>query len=99
MNISEIKPGMNNIELTAKVIDISEPKQIITKFGTQTTLTVATLEDDSGKISCALWGQQADNIDAGVVVEIKNAFSKEFRNELQLGIGKGGSIKVVDFKE
>lgn len=95
MNISELKSGMNNVKLTAKVAEISEPRQVTTKFGTQTTLTNVTLEDDTGKIPMALWGLQSDNITEGMDVEITNGFVKEFRGTLQLGIGKGGSIRPV----
>jgi len=41
-----------------------------------------------------LWGKQADGVDAGKKVTIANGFVKEFRNELQLGIGKQGTITV-----
>ena len=95
MNVAELKTGMNNVNLTAKVVEISEPRQVTTKFGTQTTLTNATLEDETGKITLTLWGLQSDNIAEGIDVEITNGFVKEFRGNLQLGIGKGGSIKPV----
>lgn len=95
MQISELKAGMNNISLKAKVAKLSEPRQIMTKFGTQTTLTTATLEDDSGSIPLTLWGKQSEGIEEGAEVEITGGFTKDFRNELQLGIGRGGQIKTV----
>ena len=88
--------GMSNINLKAKVIDLTEPREIMTKFGTVTTLTEATLEDDTGSIKITLWGQQSAEIEKGNEVEITNGFTKEFRDELQLGIRRGGSIKVVE---
>ncbi|MBU5575444.1 MAG: hypothetical protein QXF15_03390 [Candidatus Aenigmatarchaeota archaeon] len=100
MKISEIKNGMNNINLSAKVIDISEPKQVTTKNGIKTTVTTAILDDGSGKtIKCALWGEQADGIDSGVEVEINGAFVKEFKGEMQLGISKNGFIKIIGYFE
>ncbi len=93
--ISELKEGMNNVNLRAKVAKLSEPKSIQTKFGTQTTLTTVTLQDDSGSIALALWGNQSDGIGEGKDVELTGAFTKEFRDQLQLGIGRGGKIKVV----
>ena len=93
--IKDLKNGMNNVSLKAKVIELSEPKQITTKFGTQTTLTVATLQDISGMIKLTLWGIQSEGLEEGLEVEISKGFVKEFREELQLSIGKGGSIKVL----
>lgn len=92
--ISDLKPGMNNVDLTAKVASLADPKQIQTKFGTQTTLTEATLDDGSGTVKIALWGVQSEGIEEGSTVEITGGFTKEFRDQLQLGVGKGGKIKV-----
>ncbi|HLE07752.1 MAG TPA: DNA-binding protein [archaeon] len=95
MKISELKSGMNNVSLRAKVASMSEPKQIQTKFGTQTTLVNAVLQDDSGSMPIALWGQQSEGIQEGVEVELTNGFTKEFKGEVQLGVGKTGKIAVV----
>lgn len=95
MKISELKSGMNNVSLKAKVASVSEPKQIQTKFGTQTTLVNAVLQDDSGSMPIALWGQQSEGIEEGKEVELTGGFTKEFRGEVQLGVGKTGKIAVV----
>jgi len=95
MKISELKPAMNNVNLKAKIIDLKEPREIMTKFGNMITLTEATLEDDTGSIKLTLWGEQADGLELDKEVEIVGGFTKEFRDETQLGIGKRGSIKVV----
>ena len=95
MQISELKPAMNEVNLKAKIIELKEPREVMTKFGTATTLTEATLEDDSGSIKLTLWGKQADELEEGNEIEIIGGFTKEFREELQLGLGKKGSIKVI----
>ena len=74
---------------------MKEPREIITKFGTATTLTEAVLQDDSGTIKLTLWGKQSDGIENNQEVEIENGFVKEFREELQLTLGRKGTIKVV----
>lgn len=95
MKINELKPYMNNVNIKAKVIELKESREVTTKFGTITTLTEAVLEDETGTIKLSLWGNQSEGIEEDQVVEIKDGFTKEFRNELQLGIGRRGSIKVV----
>ncbi len=96
MKINELKPGMNNVDIKAKITELTEPREIMTKFGTVTTLTEATLEDDSGSIKLVLWGKQSEGIEKGNEVEITNGFTKQFREELQVGIGRNGSIKTVE---
>lgn len=96
MKIAELRPGMNEVALTAKVLELKEPRQIMTKFGTQTSLTEVILSDGSGKIKLALWGAQSEGISEGATVEIAGGFTKEFKGESQLGIGRRGSIKTVE---
>jgi len=95
MKINELKPAMNNVAIKAKIAEVKEPREVMTKFGNAINLTEATLEDDSGTIKLTLWGDQANGIEEGSEVEITGGFIKEFRDELQLTIGKKGSIKVV----
>lgn len=95
MKISDLKVGMSNVEIKAKIVELSEPKQITTKFGTQTSLTVATLKDDSGTIKLNLWGKQSEGIEEGKDVQINGGFVKEFREELQISVGRNGSIEMV----
>jgi replication factor A1 len=95
MQINELKPAMNEINIKAKIIELKEPREVMTKFGTSTTLTEATLEDETGTIKLTLWGKQADGLEEGSEVEINGGFTKEFREELQLGLGKKGSIKAI----
>ena len=96
MKINELRPGLNNVVLTAKIVELSEPRQINTKFGTTTTLTEAVLSDESGRMKIALWGQQSEGIEDGATIELKGGFVKEFKGESQLGIGRGGTIQIVE---
>ena len=95
MKISDLKAGMADVSIKAKIVELKEPREIMTKFGSATTLTEAMLEDDTGSIKLTLWGKQADGIEANKEVEIENGFIKEFREELQITLGRKGTIKVV----
>ena len=96
VKINELKIGMNNLSLKAKVAEMTEPREVMTKFGTVTNLIEATLEDETGSIKLTLWGKQSEGLEEGKEVEITNGFTKQFRDELQLGIGRGGTIKAVE---
>jgi len=95
MKIEELKAGMTNVNLKAKIAELKEPREVMTKFGTSITITEAILEDDSGSVKLALWGKQSEGIEEGSEIEVTGGFTKEFRDELQLGLGRGGSIKVI----
>jgi len=95
MKINELKPLMNNVNIKAKIAELKEPREVMTKFGNTTTLTEAILEDDSGTIKLTLLGNQSEGLEEGSEVEVVGGFTKEFRDETQLGIGKRGSIKSI----
>jgi len=94
MKIEQLKDGVAD-NIVGKIIELSEPKEIMTKFGTQVTLTNAVLEDETGTIKLSLWGKDSEGIKQGSMVKIDKAFVKTFREELQLSKGKGGKVTVV----
>ena len=95
MKISELKEGMNNVALQAKVVELEAPREVSTKFGSTVLLTVATLVDESGAIKLTLWGDSAKGVEKGSTVKVSGGFVKSFKEELQLSIGRGGEIKVI----
>jgi len=95
MKIKDLIVGRNVDSLEARVIDKSEPRRVMTRFGRELTVTTAKLEDDTGSINISLWGRDGDKVKVGDRVEIKNAFVKEFRGEKQLTLGRRGVIRVL----
>ena len=95
MKINEIKRGMSNIVLEAKVIDISEIREVMTRFGRR-DVADATLEDESGQISLTLWQDQIKMVKVGNKVSIAGAFATEFREKLQLSIPRSGKLEVAE---
>ncbi len=87
---------MSSIKLKAKVVDVTEAKEVRTKFGYRTRVASATIEDDTGKISLTLWEAQIDEIGEGDTIEITDGYVKEFRGELQLNVPRKGELKKVE---
>jgi ssDNA-binding replication factor A large subunit len=94
MKINEIKRGASNISIQAKVIDISDSRDVQTKYGKR-SVADATLEDDSGQISLTLWEEKITSIKVGDVVNLAGAYVTEFRDKLQLNIPRTGKIEIV----
>jgi len=86
---------MSNINLTAKVVDVSEPRSVRTKLGYQTKVATATVEDETGKIFLTLWGKQIDEVGEGDTIEVTGGYTTEFRGELQLNVPRKGQLKKV----
>jgi ssDNA-binding replication factor A large subunit len=94
MKISELRAGMNEVAVSGKVTEISEPRQVQTKYGLK-NVADANVQDDSGSIKLSLWGDQISSVKVGDSVEINGGYIKEWSGELQLGVGRNGELKVV----
>lgn len=95
MKINEIKLGMSNVSVTAKVIDVEDRREVMTRYGRRSVAN-ATIEDDTGEIGLSLWQDQINAINSGDKINITGAYVTEFRGKLQLSIPRSGKIEVVE---
>jgi replication factor A1 len=95
LQIKDLRVGMKKVNLKAKVIEVSKPKYVVTKFGNHASVANATVTDTTGKIKLCLWNDQINTITAGDTIQIENARISAFRNERQMRIGKNGTLHVT----
>ena len=93
MKIEEIKSGMSNINLKAKVVDVGEIRSVQTRFGKRSVADVR-LEDDSGRIILTLWEEKINSVSVGDTIHISGAFASLFRDKIQLNIPRTGKMEV-----
>ena len=96
VQIGDLKPGMKRISLRARVIGISKPKSVLTRFFDYVVFANATLVDETGKINLALWNRRINMVSINDMVQIENANVIVFRGEKQLRTGRNGRLKVVE---
>jgi len=94
MKINEIQRGSSNVTLQAKIIDISDSRDVQTKYGKK-SVADATLEDDSGQITLTLWEENITKVRVGDNISVSGAYVTEFRDKLQLNIPKSGKLEVL----
>lgn len=95
MKISELEINSRKINIKAKVVDIEQPRDIVTRFG-QTRVANAVIEDETGQFSLVLWGDEVDKVMIGQQIQIENGYIREFQGRLQLNVGKYGKLSVVE---
>ena len=95
VKISEVKPGTGNVTVEAEVTAISEPREVVTRFGKRTRVADATIKDDSGEITLTLWGDDVEKVAIGNKVKIENGWVSEFKGTPQISAGKYGKMTVV----
>jgi replication factor A1 len=94
MKIIELKPGMRRVEISAKVLNISETREVTTRAGEQSRVATAEVSDDSGTVKLTLWNEQIDQVKVNNEVKVENGYVTSFRGETQLNVGRYGKLTV-----
>ena len=106
--VADIKADMNNINVSGRVLDISEVRTFEKKDGSAGRVGNILLGDSTGKIRLTLWDEKTDfldEIDFDKTVEVLNAYSREntFSQQVELSLGARGIIqrseKKVEYRE
>ena len=92
-HISDSKTGMKQVNLKAKVLEITKPTLVFTRYGTYAKVANALVSDETGTIKLCLWNEQINLISPGDVLLIENATVSTFKGERQLRIGKHGTVR------
>ena len=99
LHIRDLRRGMKQINLKAKVLEIPKPKLVFTRFCNCATVTNALIADKTGTIKLCLWNEQISSVSKGDIIQIENAHASVFRGEQQLRIGKNGKLSVIEDAE
>lgn len=96
LNIEGLSDGMRKVDLTAKVTDIGDTREVKSRYSGETyRVADATLEDSTGSITLSLWNEDIDRVKIGDTVQVQNGYIKSFNGQLQLNAGKYGVLSVV----
>lgn len=86
---------MKRINLTAKVTDKSDTREVTSRFKDQTLkVATATVADETGTIKLTLWNEQINQVNVNDTVKILNGYVTSFKGEIQLNIGRYGTFTV-----
>lgn len=96
LQIRDLRTGMKQIKLKARVVEIGKPTMVFTRFGTYASVTNALIADETGTIKLCLWNEQTSAISVGNTVQVENARVSMFRGERQLRIGKNGTLNIIE---
>jgi len=97
--VRDLRAGMKEVSLGARVLEIPEPNRVYTRHGTVACVTNALIGDETGTIRMNLWNRQIDMVSKGDLIRIENGTVARFRGKRQLRIGKHGKIAIVQDAE
>ncbi|NIO38590.1 DNA-binding protein [Candidatus Bathyarchaeota archaeon] len=95
MKIQDLRDGMKRIDVEGTIIEKTEPREVQSRTSDKTfKVANAILSDDTGNIKLTLWNKQINQVNVNDKIKIENGYVTSFRGEIQLNIGRYGSMSV-----
>lgn len=94
--IKDLTPQSKRVDVLAKCLDVSEPKDIPGRFGNTRRVAEATLADDTGSIVMSLWDDQIGTIAKEDTLAVKNGYVSLVRGHMRLNVGKYGQLSKAE---
>ena len=96
MNVRDLKPGMSHINITVKILEVSESKQMVTSAGIEHEILELNVGDKSGSIKLVLWDEKIiPDLKTGDKVKIENGFVTSFKGAWRINVGRYGEAKKI----
>jgi len=94
MKIAELRAGMRRVDISAKVTEVSDTRDVTTRTGEQMKVATAVVNDESGSVKLTLWNEQIGQVRVDNTVKVENGYVTSFRGEIQLNVGRYGKLTV-----
>jgi replication factor A1 len=93
--IKDLRVGMKRVNVKARVLEVSQPRLVATRFGFYANVANGLVADETGTIQLPLWNKQIDEISAGDLIQVEKATVVVFRGLRQLKVGRSGKVSVI----
>ncbi|MFB6119480.1 single-stranded DNA binding protein [Halosegnis sp.] len=97
--IDALTIGQSDVNLVGRVLDTDEVRTFSRDDGSEGRVANLTLGDETGRVRVTLWDEQADRADelsAGVSVEVIDGYVREREGDLELHVGDRGAVEEID---
>ena len=95
VNIKDLRNGMKRVIVEANVVEKGETREVRSRYKDETyNVADAVVADETGSIKLTLWNEQIDQVNVGNKVKIENGYVTSFKGEVQLNVGKFGTMTV-----
>ena len=86
---------MKRVSVEAKVVEKSDPREVLSRFKDEThKVATAMIADETGTIKLTLWNDQINRVNVNDTVKVENGYITSFKGEIQLNVGKYGTLTV-----
>ncbi|RLI35031.1 hypothetical protein DRO55_05715 [Candidatus Bathyarchaeota archaeon] len=97
LKVSELRPGMSNVDLEVRVVEVHEPKEIVMSGGVRRRIMELRVEDGTGEMMLVLWDDKViEDLDVGDTLRIKNGFVTSYRGVWRINVGRYGELERLN---
>jgi len=96
MKLSELRPGIEGLDLDLELVNLSEPREVETYTGVKHRLLEGVVRDASGSISLTVWNERIadfDGVKPGDSLRLKGTFVTSYKGRLSVNVGRGSSVE------
>jgi replication factor A1 len=100
MRVRDLVAGLNDATLSGKVVSIEPPRDFVRQDGSAGRVLNVTLEDETGKVRCAIWDDKADETGkhgdiTGKPITIRHGYTRDgLAGEVELNAGERSEITI-----
>ena len=95
MKIAELRDGLRRVDVEGKVLEKAETREVRSRYtGESFKVAEVTISDESGQVKLVLWNEQIEQVNVNDTVRVENGYIKSFRGEIQLNVGKFGTMTI-----
>lgn len=96
--ISELAPNIREVNLVAKVLELTEAREVTSRnTGEQHTVMDILIGDESGTVYFSAWNEQIEQMKIDETYQFLDAKTILFQRQIRVSLGRNG--RVEDTKE
>ena len=94
--VEDLNSYSRRVYTVVKVVSKTEPREVTSRNDMSThRVAEALVRDETGSVYLTLWDDVLDEVDEGMVLNIKDAYINLFRGSMRLNLGRYGSYEVL----
>ncbi len=96
VKVKDLTPESKRVNIIAKVVKVTEAREIPNRYGPSNRVAEATVADESGAVVLSLWNDQIGTVNEGETVQVENGYVSLVRGHIRLNAGKYGKITPTE---
>ncbi len=96
MNLGDLRPGMENLDLEVTVVSIEEQREVETHRGIKHVLVEGIVKDAAASRELTVWNDSIallEGVKPGDKVKFLNCFISSFKGVLSVNVGRESGIE------